>query len=132
MPNEICIICGSETNVDINTHVDMRYGYVEGAGQCCRECYDKTNKSYDNYASTVMKNRTTLITISAEDILSTPNDMELGAKIRQKYWELYGEQKPEVNQWICSLCGGDTSQVDYDYLAGTDHIGCILDKEMKV
>ena len=132
MPNEICIICGSETNVDVNTHVDMRYGYVEGAGQCCRECYDKTNKSYDNYASTVMKNRTTLITISAEDILSTPNDMELGAKVRQKYWELYGEQKPEVNQWICSLCGGDTSQVDYDYLAVTDHIGCILDKEMKV
>lgn len=132
MPNEICIICGSETNVDVNTHVDMRYGYVEGAGQCCRECYDKTNKSYDNYASTVMKNRTTLITISAEDILSTPNDMELGAKVRQKYWELYGEQKPEVNQWICSLCSGDTSQVDYDYLVGTDHIGCVLDKEMKV
>ena len=36
MPNEICILCGKETNVDMNTHIDHRYGYVEGAGQCCK------------------------------------------------------------------------------------------------
>ena len=28
MPNEICILCGKETNVDMNTHIDHRYGYV--------------------------------------------------------------------------------------------------------
>ena len=124
MPNEICIICGNETNVDVNTHIDYRYGYVEGAGQCCRECYDKTNKTYDDYATKIMKNRTTLITISAEDILNTPNDMELGAKVRKLYWEITGETSEP--QMICNYCGRDTSNVEYDYLAGTDHIECVL------
>ena len=124
MPNEICIICGNETNVDVNTHIDYRYGYVEGAGQCCKECYDKTNKTYDDYATKIMKNRTTLITISAEDILNTPNDMELGAKVRKLYWEITGETSEP--QMICNYCGRDTSNVEYDYLAGTDHIECVL------
>ena len=125
MPNEICILCGKETNVDINTHIDLRYGYVEGAGQCCRECYDRTyNTSSEDYITRVMKNRTTLITISAEDILNTPNDQELGAKVRRKYWEITGET-PEP-QMTCSYCGRDTSEVDYDYLVNTDHLECVL------
>ena len=49
MPNEICILCGKETNVDINTHIDHRYGYVEGAGQCCKECYNKTSNIEEDY-----------------------------------------------------------------------------------
>ena len=125
MPNEICILCGKETNVDINTHIDYRYGYVEGAGQCCKQCYDKTYGPAEDYITTVMKNRTTLITISAEDILSTPNDMELGAKVREKYWELKGET-PTENQWICEYCGRDTSKVDNDYLVNTNHLECVL------
>lgn len=124
MPNEICIQCGKETNVDINTHIDMRYGYVEGAGQCCVECYNRTNNIQDDYITKIMKQRTTLITISAEDILNTPNDQELGAKLRQKYWETIGET-PEP-QMTCSYCGRDTSEVDYDYLVNTDHLECIL------
>jgi hypothetical protein len=71
-----------------------------------------------------MKNRTTLITISAEDILNTPNDQELGAKVRQKYWELTKETP--TPQMICSYCGRDTSEIDYDYLVNTDHLECIL------
>jgi hypothetical protein len=131
MPNEICILCGKETNVDTNTHIDYRYGYVEGAGQCCKECYNKTNNNTEeDYVTKTMRNRTTLITISAEDILSTPNDMELGAKVRQRYWELHGEQKP-INQWVCGLCGKDTSDVDYDYLIGVDHLACHLNKESR-
>ena len=130
MPNEICNICGKETDIDINTHIDFRYGYTEGAGQACRECYDRIHNikptySDNDYITTVMKNRTTLITISAEDILNTPNDMELGSLVRKKYWEMNGET-PEENQWICSYCGQDTSCVEYDYLAGTDHIECVL------
>jgi len=125
MPNEICIICGKQTTIDVNTHIDLRYGYVEGAGQCCKQCYDKTyGPSDDNYINRLMTNRTTLITISAEDILNTPNDQELGAKVRQKYWEIMGET-PEP-QMICNYCGRDTSNVEYDYLAGTDHIECVL------
>ena len=124
MPNEICIQCGKETNVDINTHIDLRYGYVEGAGQCCVECYNRTNNIQDDYITKIMKQRTTLITVSAEDILNTPNDQELGAKLRQKYWETTGET-PEP-QMTCSYCGRDTSEVDYDYLVNTDHLECIL------
>jgi hypothetical protein len=124
MPNEICIQCGKETNVDINTHIDMRYGYVEGAGQCCVECYNRTNNIQDDYITKIMKQRTTLITISAEDILNIPNDQELGAKVRQKYWEMTGET-PEP-QMVCSYCGRDTSEVDIDYLVNTDHLECVL------
>jgi hypothetical protein len=124
MPNEICIQCGKETNVDINTHIDMRYGYVEGAGQCCVECYNRTNNIQDDYITKIMKQRTTLITISAEDILNTPNDQELGAKVRQKYWDTTGET-PEP-QMVCSYCGRDTSEVDFDYLVNMDHLECVL------
>jgi hypothetical protein len=124
MPNEICIQCGKETNVDINTHIDLRYGYVEGAGQCCVECYNRTNNIQDDYITKIMKQRTTLITISAEDILNIPNDQELGAKVRQKYWEMTGET-PEP-QMVCSYCGRDTSEVDIDYLVNTDHLECVL------
>lgn len=131
MPNEICILCGKETNVDINTHVDYRYGYVEGAGQCCKECYNKTSNIEEDYVTRTMKNRTTLLTISAEDILGTPNDMQLGAKVRQQYWDTYGKPEKEPNPWVCGLCGKDTSNVDYDYLMGVDHIECHLKEEMK-
>jgi len=126
---ETCIICGEQTDILKSTHIDYRYGYVEGAGQCCKECYDRTSgiKKEDEYVSNVMKNRTRLVTISAEDILNTPNDMELGAKVRRAYWSIYGDaEAPIENQWICSHCGKDTSNVDYDYLVGTDHIECVI------
>ena len=124
---ETCIMCGAKTDILISTHIDLRYGYVEGAGQCCKECFDKTNKTYDDYASRVMKNRTTLVTISAEDILNTPNDQELGAKVRQAYWSIYGDSEaPIENQWVCSYCGRDTSDIEYDYLVNTDHLECVL------
>jgi len=38
---EKCISCGAETNVPVTQHVDYRYFYVEGAGQCCKECFEK-------------------------------------------------------------------------------------------
>ena len=31
-----------------------------------------------------------------------------------------------MNHWICSICGSDTSNVDYDYLVNYDHISCHL------
>ena len=34
-----CGMCGIETEYTKDTHIDMRYGYVEGAGQFCRVCY---------------------------------------------------------------------------------------------
>ena len=90
MPKETCILCGKETHEEITTHVDFRTGYIDGVGQLCIGCYNKSHyQGYvtDDEIKRIMKNRTTLVTISAEDILNTPNDMELGAKVRKQYYE---------------------------------------------
>jgi len=70
---ETCVMCGEETTTLKTTHVDFRYGYVEGAGQLCRQCYMGENRN--------------LITVEGRTILDTPNDAELGAKVRELYWE---------------------------------------------
>jgi hypothetical protein len=31
-----------------------------------------------------------------------------------------------MKQWVCSICNGDTSNVDYDYLINYDHLSCHL------
>ena len=73
MPNETCILCGKETTVDTNTHIDYRVGYIEGAGQLCISCYRKgTNREQ--------------ITIPKSFILDFPNDMELGKNVRKYYY----------------------------------------------
>ena len=36
MAKDKCIMCGADTPYDFETHIDYRYGYVEGAGQCCK------------------------------------------------------------------------------------------------
>ena len=33
--------------------------------------------------------------------------------------------------YICQFCGKDTSEVEYDYLSGTDHLSCALQSEFK-
>ena len=70
---ETCVMCGEETTTLKTTHVDFRYGYVDGAGQLCRQCYMGENRN--------------LITVEGRTILDTPNDAELGAKVRELYWE---------------------------------------------
>jgi hypothetical protein len=70
---ETCVMCSKETTILKTTHIDFRYGYVEGAGQLCRECYLGENRN--------------LITVEGRTILDTPNDAELGAKVRELYWE---------------------------------------------
>ena len=34
-----------------------------------------------------------------------------------------------LRHWTCSLCGEHTHEIDYDYLSGTDHLGCVLKEE---
>ncbi len=36
-----------------------------------------------------------------------------------------------AGEFICRHCLEDTSQVDYDYLSGTDHLECVLKEEIK-
>jgi len=72
---DTCILCGVETAYDETTHIDMRVGYIEGAGQLCSQCYVQgTNRNH--------------ITVPETMIINTPNDMELGGKVRQLYYEI--------------------------------------------
>lgn len=69
-----CIMCGTETAYDVSTHIDMRVGYIEGAGQLCTSCYKKgTNREH--------------LAVPVSVIEETPNDGELGGIIRRMYWE---------------------------------------------
>ena len=71
---EDCIMCGKKTTVSKTTHIDFRDGYIEGAGQLCYRCYNKgTDRRH--------------LAVPMSTIYDTPNDAELGAKIRQLYWE---------------------------------------------
>ena len=36
-----CVFCNKETEYPKSLHIDYRNHYVEGAGQLCKECYDK-------------------------------------------------------------------------------------------
>ena len=80
-PIEKCVICGVDTQYRFRTPIDFRYNYVEGAGQLCNKCGNKEEEpiSLDSHRN--------LFTVSEYAVLSTPNDQELGAKVRQLYWE---------------------------------------------
>lgn len=41
MKTEKCVMCGKETAVEKDSDINFRPYYVEGGGQCCRECYNK-------------------------------------------------------------------------------------------
>ena len=41
MEKDKCISCKQETEYDKNTHVDLRKGYIDGAGQLCPSCFRK-------------------------------------------------------------------------------------------
>jgi len=74
MAKDVCIICGVETPYDYDTHVDMRIGYIEGAGQLCKACYDGGTER----SNTCVPNNV---------IYNTPNDQELGSKVRFIYYQ---------------------------------------------
>ena len=91
MAKDTCIMCVKETAYEFETHIDYRIGYVEGAGQLCHPCYTGIETVDDQYSvSNIMKRRTTLLTISHEDVFNTPNDADLGELVRRKYWESLG------------------------------------------
>ena len=69
---DTCVLCGEVTPYKRSTHIDYRYGYVEGAGQLCKSCYDRGTERRQ-------------IVIPADLVYNTPNDQELGEKIRQIY-----------------------------------------------
>jgi hypothetical protein len=38
---EICVLCGKETPYETTRDINLRFGYVEGAGQLCANCKKK-------------------------------------------------------------------------------------------
>lgn len=80
-PIEKCVICGVDTQYRFRTPIDFRYNYVEGAGQLCNKCGNKEEEPI------ALDSHRNLFTVSEYMVLSTPNDQELGAKVRQLYWE---------------------------------------------
>jgi len=71
---DTCIMCGVETPYKRNVHIDLRTGYIEGAGQLCSKCYNQgSNRNH--------------ITIPEWLVENYPNDQELGGKVRELYWE---------------------------------------------
>jgi hypothetical protein len=87
-PIEKCIICGVDTQYRFRTPIDFRYNYVEGAGQLCSKCYhfDTISVTKDENPIPLDSHRQ-LFTVSEYMVLSTPNDQELGNKVRKLYWE---------------------------------------------
>ena len=87
-PIEKCVICGADTQYRFNDHIDYRFNYVEGAGQLCSKCYhfDTISVTKDENPIPLDSHRQ-LFTVSEYMVLSMPNDQELGAKVRQLYWE---------------------------------------------
>jgi len=71
-----CVICGKKSPYTRSTHIDLRVGYVEGAGQGC----------FEPHMCSQQRSRQ-LFTISEELVYSTPNDQDLGAKVRELYWK---------------------------------------------
>lgn len=70
MPKEKCVICGVETSVDVDTHIDFREFYEEGFGQMCPSCGSKT------------KNEET-ICVPVSLIRKYSNNYELGEQVRK-------------------------------------------------
>ena len=73
-----CVICGKQTQYKTNTHIDVRSGYIEGMGQLCGDCYIKGSSESRE-----------MIMIPKYLIKQYPNDMELGEKVRQFYYQNY-------------------------------------------
>lgn len=93
-----------------------------------------------------------IVKLTEQEILGTPNDFALGELARNKYWqERRNQEGPPIDDehffldiaedgtvkriirpYQCSICGEDTSKVDYDYLVGYDHLSCQLKEELKL
>ena len=75
---EQCILCGVETTTLKTTHVDFRTGYIEGAGQLCRDCYMKGNSEGREH-----------ISITKHFVKTYSNNAELGERVRRYYYDNY-------------------------------------------
>ena len=76
MEKEKCVSCGTETIFNVDTHIDFRANYIEGVGQFCPRCYHGNQER-------------NMIAIPINFVTETPNDSELGYKIRDFFNQNY-------------------------------------------
>lgn len=60
-----------------------------------------------------------------------PNDMELGGSVRSLFTPTQDE-KEYLEHWTCEYCGKHTHDVEYDYMVGTNHLQCELERSVKL
>jgi ribosomal protein L37E len=69
---------------------------------------------------------------AARKMVATTITAALKTKGSYKEYTDYELDEQEARKtWVCSICGKNTFEVDYDYLgSGTNHLGCELEIEM--
>ncbi len=94
------------------------------------------------------------IEISEQEILTNPNNFELGRLIRKKYWDTRDEMinnpdehvglvidengmvtkiiQPTVQEFKCSICGEETSRISEEHLLNGDHLKCVLEQSNEI
>lgn len=88
MAKEKCASCGVETAYDFETHIDLRSHYIEGVGQFCRPCFNRSYKMTEenqDYKNFDINEDLDQIVIPKDLIRETPNNYELGEKIRRLF-----------------------------------------------
>lgn len=86
MATEACISCGCDTRISVDTHVESRMYYEVGVGQFCQKCYTSSNSLTEDYNAPKKfgaNENVNKVVIDAKLIRNTPNDQELGGKIRR-------------------------------------------------
>lgn len=76
-PEFVCQFCGKDTS-------EIEYDYLIGTNHLV--CF--LEDGMEDSSSEIMERRQSLFTISRELVYNTPNDQELGKKVRQIYNEL--------------------------------------------
>ena len=70
---------------------------------------------------------------AARQMVATTITAALKTKGSYKEYTDYELDEQEARKtWVCSICGKNTFEVDYDYLgSGTNHLGCELEVEKR-
>ena len=67
---------------------------------------------------TSLKNNINEVLINYDEVLNNKPEMKIGDKNYKEYW-------------TCDVCKKPTHKIEYENLSGTDHLSCVLRKEME-
>lgn len=87
-----CVMCGKDTGYEVSYPIDLRHGYIEGAGQTCPGGCKKTEEEVINEEVPEIKIER-IIGIPEEYFKNSPNDFDFAKKVRTYYYENYVKQR---------------------------------------